>query len=562
MLHKFHVWRFYFLVILLLVAVSGLIWRMVDLGVFKRSFLINQSNARSVRDIEIPAHRGIIVDRNHEPLAISAEVVSVCVDPRIFVATPEELQQVVDILGLDSKVLEKNIAAHQARKKSDFLYLKRHISPELGEQITALKLKGVFLQREYQRFYPENEVTVHPLGFTNVDDRGQEGLELAYDSWLRGIPGKMRVVKDRYGNIIENLGVIKEPQPGHNLAVSIDRKIQYIAYSELKNAVVEDQAESGSVVILSVKTGEVLATANYPSCNPNERSSLSPTCYRNRVVTDVLEPGSTIKPFSIVSALESGKYFPTTLINTNPGSWHVDKRHIIYDDKHINNGVLTVTDVLRKSSDIGVSKITLSLPPRKLLDLLQRVGFGQSTQSNFPGEAVGVLPIRLEGRPFVLATLSFGYGISVTPLQLAQAYAVLASSGILRPISFVKVDAAEVAGKQVISEKIAAQVLAMLQMVVESGTGKRAQVAGYQIGGKTGTAHVAIPHGYAADKYWSLFAGIAPLTDPQLVAVVVIKNAHGQYRGGLVAAPVFSNVINRSLRALNVLPDDLKNNEQ
>lgn len=558
-MRRFYVWRFYFLIILLLAAVAGLIWRMIDLGILQRDFLIVQSNTRSIRDVEIPAHRGMIVDRNNEPLAISAEVVSVCIDPRIFVPVLEELQQIADILGMDSKVLAKNIAVRKAHKKSGFLYLKRHIPPEVGAKITELKLKGIFLQREYQRFYPENEVTVHPLGFTNVDDYGQEGLELAYDAWLRGVPGKMRVVKDRYGNVVEDLGIIKESQPGHNLAISIDRKIQYIAYNELKNAVEQDQAESGSVVVLAVKTGEVLAAANYPSCNPNERSSLKPICYRNRVVTDVLEPGSTIKPFSIVSALESGKYFPTTLIDTNPGFWYVDKRHKIYDDKHINNGVLTVTDVLKKSSDIGVSKITLSLPPRKLLDLLQRVGFGRTTQSNFPGEAVGVLPTRLEGRPFVLATLSFGYGISVTPLQLAQAYAVLASQGILRPVSFVKVENKEVSGKTVMSEKIAAQVLAMLQTAVEAGTGKRAQVEGYQIGGKTGTAHVAIPHGYAADKYWSLFAGIAPLSDPQLVTVVVIKNAHGQYRGGLVAAPVFSNVINRSLRALNISPDGLQN---
>ena len=559
-MRKVNGWRFYFLLSLLLIAVGGLIWRIVDLGILKRNFLINQSNARSIRDIPIPAHRGIIVDRNHEPLAVSAEVVAVCIDPRIFSATPEELQQLAEILTLDEKELSSKIIVAQ-KKPHDFLYLKRHLAPAIGEGVEKLKIKGVFLQKEYQRYYPEGEVTVHPLGFTNLDDRGQEGLELAYDSWLRGVPGKMRVVKDRAGNIIENLGVLVPPQPGHNLAVSIDRRIQYIAYSELKNAIAETQADSGSIVVLAVKTGEVLAAVNYPSCNPNERVSLNPTCYRNRVVTDVLEPGSTIKPFSIVNALESGKYFPHTFVDTNPGWFKVDKKHVIYDDKHINNGVLDVTGVLRKSSDIGVAKITLSLPPSKLLNVLQRVGFGQTTLSGFPGEAKGVMPNHLEWRPFVLATLSFGYSISVTPLQLACAYAVLASQGLLRPISFVKVESTEVPGKQVISKEVAAQVLAMLETVVESGTGKRAQVAGYKIGGKTGTAHVAIPHGYAADKYWSLFAGIAPLSDPQLVAVVVIKDAHGQYRGGLVAAPVFANVINRSLRVLNVPPDDLNGSE-
>jgi len=552
-------WRFYFLLILLGLAVGGLVWRMIDLGVIKRNFLLTQSNARSVREIILPAHRGIIVDRNHEPLAISTEVVSVCIDPRIFSITPEELKQLASLLVLEEKKLVKNITLAR-QKNRDFLYLKRHLPPELGAQIMNLQIAGVFLQKEYQRYYPEGETVVHPLGFTNLDDRGQEGLELAYDSWLRGVPGKARVIKDREGNIVENLGELIAPQPGHNLAVSIDRRIQYVAYSELKDAVIADQAESGSVVVLAVKTGEVLATANYPSCDPNDRSQLKPSCYRNRGVTDVLEPGSTIKPFSIVSALESGKYFPHTLIDTNPGWWRVDKRHIIYDDKRINNGVLDVTGVLRKSSDIGVAKITLSLPPRKLIDVLQRVGFGATTQSGFPGEVAGVMPIRLEGRPFMLATLSFGYGISVTPLQLAQAYAVLAGHGLLRPISFIKIDAAEVLGKQVITQEIASQVLAMLETVVESGTGKRAQVAGYKIGGKTGTAHVAIPHGYAADKYWSLFAGVAPLTDPQIVAVVVIKNARGQYRGGLVAAPVFSNIINRSLRILRVPPDDVKSN--
>lgn len=554
MLQRLRIWRFYFLVLLLLIAVAGLVWRIVDLGVFKRSFLVNQSNARSMRELEIPAHRGMIVDRNNEPLAISAEVVSVCVDPRFFAATPVEIKQLAEILGLESLALEKNLLAH---KKGDFVYLKRHLAPEIGERVINLQLQGVFLQREYQRYYPESEVTVHPLGFTNVDDRGQEGMELAYDSWLRGISGKMRVVKDRVGNIVENLGVASVAQPGHNLALSIDRKIQYVAYSELKNAIEQDQAESGSIVVLSVKTGEVLASVNYPSCNPNERSSLKPVCYRNRVATDVLEPGSTIKPFSIVNALESGKYSPQTLVDTNPGWLRVDKRHIVYDDKHINNGVLSVTGVLQKSSDIGVTKITLSLPASKFLNVLRRVGFGQITSSGFPGEVKGSVPARLEWRPFMLATLSFGYGLSVTPLQLAQAYAVLASKGILRPVSFVRVNATAVEGKRVMDEKIAAQVLAMLETVVEAGTGKRAQVAGYKIGGKTGTAHVAIPHGYAKDKYWSLFAGIAPLTDPQLVVVVIIKNARGQYRGGLIAAPVFANIINRSLRILNVEPDDL-----
>lgn len=548
-------WRFYFLIILLLTASLDLLWRIVDLGVFKRSFLLSQGNARSVRDITLNAHRGIIVDRNNEPLAISADVVSVCADPKILSISSEQLQQLAVILGLKPTTITRDILAHKTR---DFVYLKRHLAPEIGEQVENLRIRGVFLQQEYQRYYPEGEVTVHPLGFTSVDDQGQEGLELAYDSWLRGISGKKRIVKDRLGNIVEDLGVISAPQPGHNLAISIDRRIQYIAYSELKHAIEQDQAESGSVVILSVKTGEVLASANYPACNPNDRSSLKVACYRNRVVTDLLEPGSTVKPFSIVNALESSKYTPKTLVDTNPGHLKVDKKHVIYDDKHINNGVLTVTGVLQKSSDIGVTKITLSLPPNSLLDVLHRVGFSQTTLSGFPGEAQGVLPQRVQWRPFVLATLSFGYGLSVTPLQLAQAYSILANRGILRPISFLRVDKTEVDGKRVIAQDVADKVLAMLEEVVEGGTGKRAQITGYKIGGKTGTAHLAIAHGYAADKYWSLFAGIAPLSNPQIVAVVVIKNPRGQYRGGLVAAPVFANIINRSLRTLNVAPDNLE----
>lgn len=385
-------------------------------------------------------------------------------------------------------------------------------------------------------------------------------MELAYDSWLRGVPGKTRIVKDRLGNRVADLEITKEPSEGRDLILSIDSRIQYLAYKELENTIKKYNAESGSVVVLGVKTGEVLAMVNMPSYNPNDRSKLKPNNVRNRAVTDQFEPGSTMKPFSVANALNSGKYNPKTIIDTSPGRLKMEDGHVIREDSYQNNGKLTVTGVLQKSSNVGVAKMTLSLPSDSLQDLLINLGFGQSTQSGFPGEATGVLPSYLKWRPFVLATLSFGYSMSATPLQLAQAYAVIASKGLLRPITFLRNDE-EAPGKRVLSKKVSNQMLGMLEDVV----GKRAKgthaasIPGYRVAGKTGTARIASPKGgYYKDRYFSNFTGIAPVTDPTLVVVVVIKDPKGKYYGGDVAAPLFAKITNNALRILGVPLDDVE----
>lgn len=545
-------WRLLILVLILLIAVLGLLGRIVYLGIIKHGFLLEQSNIRSIREVNIPAHRGMITDRNGKPLAISIPVASIWVNPKLFEATSEQMAQLAALLRLPSKDLQRKIVA---QKEHGFVYLKRALPLELVGKILSLHIPGIAKESGYKRYYPEADAMAQVVGFTNVDDRGQEGLELAYDSWLRGIPGKVRVVKDCIGNTIANLGVLRQPQQGKDLALSVDRRVQYLAYQELKKTVEQYSAEYGSVVVLQVKTGEVLAMANFPSYNPNNRSGVFSGRFRNKAVTDVFEPGSTIKALTIANALNSGKYHPKSFIDTNPGKFVVDG-HVIQDAKHINNGLLTVTGVLQKSSDIGVAKMTLSLPSNSLLNLLRSVGFGQNPQSGFPGEGVGVLPDHLKARPFVLATLSFGYSISVSLLQLAQAHAVIASYGLLRPITFVKNDEL-VSGKQVLSEKVCRQILTMLETVLDiGGTGTRAQIPGYRVAGKTGTAYIAKSGGYYTDRYFSTFVGIAPVSDPQLVIAVVIKNPRGgEYYGGKVAAPIFANVMNGTLRILGIPPD-------
>lgn len=542
-------WRLPILILVLLSAVLGLVGRIIYLGTIKHDFLLDQSNMRSVREITIPAHRGVITDRNGVVLAISVPVASIWVHPRLFNVTPSKGNDLARRLGLSLEEIKKKI---EAQKHREFIYLKRSIPQEKANQILALHLPGVFSERGYKRYYPEAESVAQVIGFTNIDDRGQEGLELAYDSWLRGIPGKNRVVKDRLGNTVTNLGTITKPQEGRNLVLSIDRRIQYLAYNELKNVVEKYHADSGSVVVLVVKTGEVLAMVNMPSYNPNSRAGVLVSSLRNRAVTDLFEPGSTIKTFTVANALNSGKYHPNSTIDTNPGVLNVDG-HLIYDNKHTNKGVLTVKGVLQKSSDIGVAKMTLSLGSDSLLKLLRSVGFGESTGSGFPGEASGFLPRNLKWRQFVLATLSFGYSISVTPLQLAVAHAVIAAHGLLRPVTFLKTDK-PVSGKQVLSEKVCRQMLDMLAAVIDiGGTGTRAQIPGYKVAGKTGTAHIASPSGgYYSDRYFANFIGIAPVSDPELVIVVLVKNPKGAYYGGQVAAPVFANVMNGALRILSI----------
>lgn len=548
-------WRYYFVISALCVGVLCLIWRMVDLNLVQRKFLLQQSNARILRTISIPAYRGMITDRFHQPLAISAQVDSIWITPQLFNPSSNQIQKLSELLKLTPQKIKTKIAQESNR---EFLYLKRGISPSVTDQIKGLEIPGVFYQHDYHRFYPQSDVTSHVIGFTNVDDEGQEGLELAYDGWLRGVPGKKKVLKDRLGYIIAELGIVREPRQGHDLTLSIDSRIQYLAYEELKKTLQKFSAESGSLVILDVKTGEVLAMVNHPSYNPNHVEQVRGSRYRNRAMTDLFEPGSTIKAFSVVSALESGRYTSNSVIDTSPGKLTINGN--VIRDEH-NNGELNLVKILQKSSDVGVAKIALSLPPQRLWELLDRVGFGKKTNAVFPGEASGSLQYRKKWNPFELATLSFGYGISVTTLQLAQAYAIIAANGWQRPISLVKVDQPS-QPKKVFDEKIAQQMLLMLEAVVQGGSGSQAKVPGYRIAGKTGTANIAGKGGYDKQRYVSSFVGIAPVSDPRLIVAVVIKDPRGtQHLGGVVAAPVFSKVMLGALRLLNIAPDDLQTEE-
>jgi cell division protein FtsI (penicillin-binding protein 3) len=547
-------WRFILLVSVLMLLLFGLIVRIFYLGIIKRDFLMGQSKVRSVREVSIPAHRGMITDRNGEPLAISIPVTSLWINPQSFTATNKQIAQIAAALDIPANSIKAKIEPDTDR---EFVYLKRGLAPEVAAKVLNMHLPGVFSQTEYRRFYPEVEATSQVVGFTDIDDHGQEGLELAFDSWLYGTPGKMRVIKDCLGNVVANLEVISEPQEGHDLTLSIDRRIQYLAYRELKETIAKYDADSGSVIVLAVKTGEVLADVNFPAFNPNNRAGVSVANFRNRAVTDLFEPGSTMKAFSIAAAIDSGKFTARSQIDTNPG--YIDLAdHRFYDNEHRNNGVLSLVGVLQKSSDVGVIKIMLQLAPSKLIHLLRSVGFGKVTDSGFPGEAAGVLPSSLNGKLLALANVAFGYGMSATVLQLAQAYAVLASGGFLRPITFLKVDKV-VNGQSVLSKRTSTEMLKMLETVLDiGGTGTRANIPGYHVAGKTGTAYIAKAGGYYEDRYYADFAGIAPVSDPQLVVVVVIKNPHGQYHGGMVAAPAFANITEGTLRILGILPDDME----
>lgn len=545
-------WRFRFIVFLLVVGLFGLVFRMLDLNVLDQAFLLGQGNARMLRTVSIPAYRGMIVDRNNKPLAISTPVESLWLDPQTFAVTPDQLSQLANILNLSAAQLQQKIA--QAKKDSkEFIYLKRRIKPELAESAKALNVKGVHFQREYKRFYPEGEMMAHVIGFTNVDDKGQEGVELSYNQALEGVPGKRRVVKDRLGHIVSVIGTLRQPRAGQDVTLSIDRRIQYLAFQALSKAAEEYEAKSGAVVVLDVKSGEILAMVNWPTYNPNNRPADTNGRYRNRAVTDVFEPGSTIKAFSVANALMHSDYTVDSLIDTSPG-WMVVQGKTVKDVHP--HGKLDVQGILQKSSNVGVSKLTFATPPDSLWQTLSDVGFGQDTGIHFPGESAGVLVHRHHWGKFVLATLAFGYGMSSTTLQLAHAYMVMAAHGVKRPLSLVKRETVP-AGQQVIPANIADQIRMMLESVVEKGgTATRAQIPGYKVSGKTGTVRVVGPQGYIRNKHIGMFVGMAPASNPRLVAAVILREPAGwQYYGGLVAAPVFSTVVGGALRLLNVRPD-------
>ena len=544
--------RRWFLLSLYTVCMAGLLFRAIDLQVLNKEFLQDHGDARALRVVKIPAHRGMITDRNGESLAISTPVNSIWAVPRKVMAADAKLDQLAKYLHMDEKELSSLLKDRIGRQ---FVYLKRHVAPALAEQVMLLDIPGISLQREYRRYYPAAEVTSHVVGFTNIDDSGQEGIELAYDNWLKGSPGSKRVLKDRLGRIIENIESITTPDPGNKLVLSIDRRVQYLAYRELKSAVNHHKARAGTLVMLDVKTGEIIAMVGQPSYNPNNRTGLKSGHYRNRALTDVFEPGSTIKPFTIATALKSGLYDLNSTIDTRPGFFKVGD-HTIRD--HQDYGVIDLATVIKKSSNIGASKIALSLEPLDFWSILTNVGFGQATGSGFPGEASGFLNPYNNWSEVEQANMSFGYGVSTTALQLAQAYMPFATDGLMLPVSFLKVTE-PVTASRVFSADVARQVRTMLETVVQKGgTGSRAFVEGYRVAGKTGTVHKTVVGGYSEDRYLSLFAGMAPASNPRLIAVVIIDEPKGdQYYGGVVAAPVFANVMAGALRLLDVPPDDL-----
>lgn len=534
---------------------ATMLWRAVDLHVLNKDFLQSQGNARYMRTMPVAAHRGVITDRHGEPLAVSTPVDSVWINPSEFLTARTSWGQLTKLLSLKIDKVERLVLQ---REKREFVYLKRHIRPELAEKVEKLNIAGVYLQREYHRYYPAGEVAAHVLGFTNIDDAGQEGLELAYNDWLQGKPGKKMVIKDRLGRTIKHVESVKVAQPGNDLALSIDRRLQYLTYRELKRAVNQYKAKSGSAVILDTKTGEVLAMVNQPSYNPNNRRKLKSSHLRNRAVTDVFEPGSTIKPFTVAAALESGKFKASSVISTSPGYYRIGK-YVVQDVK--NYGRINLSTILSKSSNIGASKLALGISAKNLTDVHSRIGFGFSTGSGFPGEVAGIINLPTEKQLVERATLSYGYGLSVTPLQLARAYGAIANDGVMPTTSFIRVNKAE-REERVLPIKHAQQVRKMLEAVVsKKGTGSRAAVAGYRISGKTGTVKKASAGGYSDDSYIALFAGMAPASNPRLAMVVTINEPQGDiYYGGKVAAPVFSRVMSGALRLMDIAPDNVSDN--
>ena len=539
------------LVFFSLIAVA-LTARAVHLQVLNKEFLNQQADTRHLRRERISAHRGTITDRNGEPLAISTPVDSVWANPKELAPAVDDVPRLARALGLDPQLLMRRITRSMDK---EFLYLKRHLSPEQAQQVLALKLPGVNVQREYRRYYPAGEVTGHLVGFTDIDDEGQEGLELAFNHWLAGESGAKRVLKDRLGRSVENVESIRPARHGKNLRTSIDLRIQYLAYRTLKAAIQSHNADSGSIVVLDVKTGEVLAVVNQPTYNPNDRSQFSAERYRNRAVTDIFEPGSSIKPLVVAAALESGEFRPSSIIDTAPGYVTVGAKTI--EDSR-NLGRVSLTTILARSSNVGVTKLAMSLQPDQLWQTMTEFGLGSLTSSAFPGESAGLLTHFSNWKPISQATLAYGYGVSVTALQLAQAYSALGNGGRLNPVSLVALETAA-DGRQVIAPDTATAVRRMLEEVVRpGGTGTKASVPGYRVAGKTGTAWKFAAGGYSEDKYISIFAGLAPASDPQLAAVVVIDEPSGElYYGSDVAAPVFADVMTEALRLLAVPPDAL-----
>ncbi|WP_323752607.1 peptidoglycan D,D-transpeptidase FtsI family protein [Marinobacter sp.] len=542
-------WRFYSVLGVFLLVMLGIGWRLTDLLVVDNDFLRQQGDVRTIRTESIDAHRGVVTDRHGEPLAVSTPVQTVWANPSEIDPEHPKLAVLARLLELPEGELRQRLRDYASR---EFIYLRRKVQPAMAKEALALGLGGIYARQEYRRYYPAGEVTAHVVGFTNIDEDGQEGIELAYNQWLEGEPGAKRVLKDRRGHVIKDLMLVRDARPGKDLELSIDLRLQYLAYRELKAVVAAHKARGGTLVMLDVSTGEVLAMVNQGSYNPNDRSQLAVENLRNKAITDLFEPGSTIKPLTIAAALESGQYNANSTIDTSPG-YRRFGRFTIRD--HRNYGVMDLTKIIVKSSNVGVSKIANDLGGDVLSNLFSRVGLGQATGIGFPGEAVGVLPARPKWRPVEEATLSYGYGLSVNALQLAQAYMVLANGGIRYPVSLMKQDQRP-QGQRVLSEKVTYEVRQMLKDAVAKGTGGRAQPGLYAAGGKTGTVHLVGAHGYEDSMYKAIFAGMAPIDDPKIVTVVAVDAPQsGEYYGGEVAAPVFARVMGDALRLLNVKPE-------
>ncbi len=549
-------WRFRVVVGLLVIMVGAIAWRIVDLQVVDRDFLKGQGDARSLRHIPIPAHRGLITDRNGEPLAVSTPVTTLWANPKEMQAAKDRWPALAAALKQNPQQLAERLE-QQANK--EFIYLVRGLTPEQGQVVLDLKVPGVYGIEEFRRFYPAGDVAAHMVGFTDLDDHGREGVELAYDEWLAGVPGKRQVIKDRRGRLIKDVQVTKNAKAGKTLALSIDLRLQYLATRELRNAIAEQEAKAGSLVIMDVKTGEVLAMVNQPTYNPNNRRSMFPAAMRNRAIIDVFEPGSTVKPFSMSAALQSGRWKPTDKVEVYPGTLQLG-RYTIRDVSRSEGPILDLTGILINSSNVGMSKIAFDIGGESIYRVMSQLGLGQYTGLGFPGERVGNLPNHREWRKAETATLSYGYGLSVTALQLVHAYAALANNGKMVPLSILKVDKTPEA-TQVVPEDTAKTIQGMLQQVIEAPRGVfRAQVPSYHVGGKSGTARKATigSKGYTENAYRSLFTGFGPMSDPRYAIVVVIDEpSKGGYFGGLVSAPVFSKVMSGTLRLMNVPPDNL-----
>jgi cell division protein FtsI (penicillin-binding protein 3) len=547
------------LVFAALASLVGLVcWKVADLQVLDNAVLKREGDARTVRDDLIVATRGNIVDRNGEPLAISTPVLSLWLNPKEVLSHAEQWPQLVEALrsiGVDPEDMRKRITAAANR---EFLYIKRRMPPAEAMAVIERRLAGIYTQEEYKRFYPMGEAAAHLVGMTNNDEVGQEGMELAHEETLRGIPGSKRVLKDRLGRVVREIGVNAVAQPGENLVLSIDSRLQYLAYKALKEAVTLRRASAGTATVLDVRTGEVLAMVNQPSFNPNNRSTMTDESRRNRVITDVLEPGSTTKTFTVTAALESGMFTPESIIETSPGSVRVDRRKVVKDP--VNYGPSTLERILYKSSQVGATKLAMAMGPDPILSVLRRVGFGQPLGTGFPGEASGVVPLRDRWRLTEIATLGYGYGYQVSPLQLARAYSIYANRGIAKPVSLLRVDG-PVAGERVIDAKVADTVVNMLRSVVNravGGTGVRAAIPSYDVAGKTGTTwfYDVAGGGYDSSNYISHFAGMVPVNDPRVVIVVSVQRPQGtETGGGQVAAPIFAQIAAGAMRILEVPPD-------